>query len=226
MFKILVVEDDTKLREGIIMSLKNNGYNAIGAENGKRALEVLDNSHMDLIITDVMMPIMDGVELTKKIKSNNMNMPILMLTALDTIEDKEVGFNSGADDYLVKPFSIKELNLRINALLRRYSKTYEKEITIGKTKLDYKSATIYIDDNKLELTKKEFQLLFKLASSPNVIYSREDLINEIWGYDCESNDRTIDTHIKFIREKVKTNDFYIETVRGLGYRVKINEDNK
>lgn len=224
MFRILIAEDDIKLKNGIELSLKNNGYEVMSAVNGKIALGIFEHHHIDLVVTDIMMPVMDGIQLTKQIKSIDSNIPVLMLTALDTIDDKETGFNSGADDYLVKPFSIKELNLRISALLRRYSKNYEKEIIIGNTKLDYKSATVYINNIKVELTKKEFSLLFKLASRPNVIFSREELLNEIWGYDCESNDRTIDTHIKYIREKVKTNDFKIETVRGLGYKVKLNEN--
>ena len=222
MFKILIAEDDTNLRDGLILAIKKAGYEVKGVSNGKEALKLFIEEHFDLVVTDVMMPIMDGIQLTKFLKEDNKNLPILMLTALDTLDDKETGFNSGADDYLCKPFALKELLLRIKALLRRYEKAYENVLVFPNTKLVYSTASVYVNENKVELTKKEFLLLFKLVSNPDVIFSRDQLINEIWGFDCTSYDRTIDTHIKVLREKVKSLDFTIETVRGLGYKVIIN----
>jgi DNA-binding response OmpR family regulator len=221
MFKILLAEDDRNLRNALVQSIKSNGYEVIGAENGKEAFDKFLTEHFDLVVTDIMMPVMDGNELTSKIKNENPNTPILMLTALESIDDKEKGFGSGADDYLVKPFALKELLLRIKALLRRYESTFENKIEFAHTKLDYNTFALEINGKEIELTKKEFLLLFKLLSNPNVIFSREHLMNEIWGYECSSFDRTVDTHIKVLREKVESPDFEIVTVRGLGYKASL-----
>jgi DNA-binding response OmpR family regulator len=221
MFKILLAEDDRNLRNALVQSIKSNGYEVIGAENGKEAFDKFLTEHFDLVVTDIMMPVMDGNELTCKIKNENPNTPILMLTALESIDDKEKGFGSGADDYLVKPFALKELLLRIKALLRRYESTFENKIELAHTKLDYNTFALEINGKEIELTKKEFLLLFKLLSNPNIIFSREQLMNEIWGYECSSFDRTVDTHIKVLREKVESPDFEIVTVRGLGYKARL-----
>lgn len=165
-----------------------------------------------------MMPLMDGNKLTAEIRKISEDIPVLMLTALETIEEKEKGFNVGADDYLVKPFALKELVLRVKALLRRYSAVSENKIQLPHTELNYSTNTVLINGQGVELTKKEFLLLFKLLSNPNIIFSRDQLINEIWGFDSESNDRTVDTHIKCIRSKTENEDFKIVTVRGLGYK--------
>lgn len=221
MFKILLAEDDKNLRNALLQSIKNDGFMVVGAENGKEAYELFLSDHFDLIVTDIMMPMMDGNELTKKIKSENANLPVLMLTALESIDDKEKGFTSGADDYLVKPFALKELILRIKALLRRYENTYENKIEMQHTYLNFNTLETIVNGENVELTKKEFLLLFKLLSNPNIIFSREQLMNEIWGYECSSFDRTVDTHIKVLREKVASKDFEILTVRGLGYKVRL-----
>lgn len=218
MFKVLVAEDDNNLRNILIATLCKEGYSVVAATNGKSAYDEFCNNKIDLVITDVMMPEMDGNELTAKVRKLNPDMPILMLTALETLDDKEKGFDSGADDYLTKPFALKELLLRVKALLRRYSAVYENKILLPHTELNYQTNTVFLDGKPVELTKKEFLLLFKLLSSPNIIFSREQLLNDIWGYDSESADRTVDTHIKWLRSKVESVDFNIVTIRGLGYK--------
>ena len=218
MFKILVAEDDNNLRNILIATLRKEGYSVIAAANGQAAYDEFCNDKIDLVVTDIMMPKMDGNELTAKVRKLNPDVPILMLTALETLDDKEKGFDSGADDYLTKPFALKELLLRVKALLRRYGAVYENKIVLPHTELNYQTNTVLLDGKPVELTKKEFLLLFKLLSSPNIIFSREQLLNDIWGYDNESADRTVDTHIKWLRSKVESVDFNIVTIRGLGYK--------
>lgn len=218
MFKILIAEDDKNLRNIVASTLKKENYTVSAAENGKAALDLFSAEKFDLVITDVMMPVMDGNELCIELRKIAPDLPILMLTALETLDDKEKGFHSGADDYLTKPFALKELLLRVKALLRRYSAAYEKKIVFPHTVLDYGTLSVTIDGEHKELTKKEFLLLFKLLSNPNMIFSREQLMDDIWGYDSDSADRTVDTHIKWLRDKVISDDFKIITVRGLGYK--------
>lgn len=218
MFRILLAEDDTNLRNALSKALHNAGYTVADAADGKAAYDEFCDRQFDLVITDIMMPVMDGNELTAEIRKISADTPVLMLTALEAIEDKEKGFNSGADDYLVKPFALKELVLRVKALLRRYSAVSENKIVLSHTELNYNTNTAIINGQGVELTKKEFMLLFKLLSNPNIIFSREQLMNEIWGYDNDSGDRTVDTHIKCLRSKTKNEDFRIVTVRGLGYK--------
>lgn len=218
MFKILIAEDDNNLRNIVVSTLKKENYTVFAAENGKAALDLFYAEKVDLVITDVMMPIMDGNALCGELRKVTPDIPILMLTALETIDDKERGFNSGADDYLTKPFALKELLLRIKALLRRYGETYEDRVTLPHTELDYGKLRTIVNGAEVELTKKEFLLLFKLLSNPNMIFSREQLMDEIWGYDSDSADRTVDTHIKWLRDKVQSDDFKIITIRGLGYK--------
>ncbi|MGN1450926.1 MAG: response regulator transcription factor [Eubacteriales bacterium] len=218
MFKILVAEDENNLRKILISTLCKEGYEAVAAENGRIALDRFCEEKFDLVVTDVMMPQMGGNELTAKIRSVAPDTPVIMLTALETLDDKERGFTSGADDYLTKPFALKELLLRIRALLRRYGKVYENRIVLPHTELNYSTNTAVINGKPVELTRKEFRLLFKLLSNPNTIFSREQLMDDIWGFDNESNDRTVDTHIKWLRDKTENVDFRIVTVRGLGYK--------
>ncbi|MDO5379085.1 MAG: response regulator transcription factor [Clostridia bacterium] len=218
MFHILLAEDDANLRHVIEKSLKNAGYTVFAAADGRAAYRQFCAERFDLVITDIMMPFMDGNELTAEIRKLSEDTPVLMLTALETIDDKERGFGSGADDYLVKPFVLKELILRTKALLRRYQSVSERKISLPHTELNFNTNTAMINGRKVELTKKEFLLLFKLLSHPNIIFSREQLIDEIWGFDSESSDRTVDTHIKWLRDKAENEDFKIVTVRGLGYK--------
>lgn len=219
MFKILVVEDEFYIRDLICKNLEKGGYNTIQAKDGSEAYDIILNNHIDLVVTDIMMPITDGNTLAKRIREINDDIPIIMLTALDTFLDKEKGFTSGADDYMVKPVNMQELLLRVKALLRRYKIVNENKFEHKSIKLDYQTQTLQVNDSFVELTTKEFQLLYKLIGSPNRIFTREQLMNEIWGYDSESYERTVDTHIKRLREKIKTEDFEIVTVRGLGYKV-------
>ncbi len=219
MFRILVAEDDDSIRKLIAKYLEQNGFEIIQANDGQKALELFDSMHVDMVITDLMMPYIDGFELAKKIRTINLDIPILMLTALEAFHDKEKGFLSGTDDYLVKPFEMKELLLRVKALLRRYRIASENKIEHKSLLLDYNAFSAQINKELIELTKKEFLLLYKLVSSPNIIFTRNQLMDEIWGFDNESFDRTVDTHITRIRKKIICDDLDIITVRGLGYKV-------
>lgn len=218
MFKILLAEDEKNLRNILTSTLVKEGYSVCAAENGSIAFDCFCEERFDLVITDVMMPVMNGNELTAKVRDIMPDTPILMLTALETIDDKERGFEAGADDYLTKPFALKELLLRIKALLRRYNEVCKNKIVLPHTELNYSTNSVVINGVTVALTKKEFMLLFKLLSQPNIIFSREQLMDDIWGYDSDSNDRTVDTHIKWLRDKAENEDFKIVTVRGLGYK--------
>ena len=182
-------------------------------------MTVFENNHIDLVITDVMMPHMNGITLSKKIRQINKDIPIIILTALDTFSDKEKGFTSGADDYMVKPVDMPEMILRVKALLRRYQIISENILKHKSVVLDFQTKSLTIKEKPIELTIKEFDLLYKLISTPNRIFTREQLMNEIWGFDSESYERTVDTHIKKLRVKIKTDNLEIVTVRGLGYKV-------
>lgn len=224
MFNILVVEDDKNLRKLIVTYLKRSGYNYFEAINGEDALNVLDKNYIDLIISDVMMPNMDGFELVKNLRQAKYGIPILLVTAKSTIEDKKEGFLLGADDYMVKPIDMEEMLLRVKVLLRRANIANEKKIRIGDLILDYKQLSIIKKDVNYQLAQKEFYLLYKLLSSPDTIFTRQELIEEIWGLESESDYRTVDVHIKRIREKLRgVNNFKIVTVRGIGYKAIIRE---
>ena len=218
MFKILLAEDEPHLRAAIAKSLRGEGYTVLDCYDGKNALDTFHSGHVDLVVTDIMMPRLDGNRLAAEIRKTNKDIPILMLTALETIDDKEKGFSSGTDDYLVKPVHIKELILRVKALLRRYKINSENKIELPNTVMDFSSQALFVSGQPIELTKKEFQLLFKLLSSPNKIFSREQLIAEIWGYESDSSDRTVDTHVSWLKKKAASPDYEISTVWGLGYK--------
>ncbi len=219
MINILVCEDETDIRRLIAQYLKREDYNVFEASDGEEALDILDKNHIDMLITDIMMPHLDGVSLSKELRSSGFEFPILMFTAKETIQDKKIGFSAGADDYMVKPVDMDEMLIRVSALLRRAKIAQEKKITIGNTILDYNSQSIAYDGENIELTKKEFQLLFKLLSNPNRIFTRNQLMDEIWGLSVESDERTVDVHVKRIREKLHyIKSFEIITVRGLGYK--------
>lgn len=194
------------------------GFEVFESENGKDALSVLDSKDINLIIADVMMPVLDGNELARLSKERNAELPVLMLTAPDTIEDKRKSFGGGADDYLVKPVDFDELELRIRALLRRYGKISAQKIRMGNVVLDYLEKALTVNGQTIETTKKEFLLLYTLLSSPGKIYSRTQLLDEVWGTDSESLERTVDVHINKLREKLTSSDIRIVAVRGLGYK--------
>lgn len=224
MFNILVVEDDKNLRKLITTYLQRNKYNTYEATNGEEALNVLDQSYIDLIVSDIMMPKMDGYELIKSLREAKYDVPILIITAKSEIEDKKEGFLLGADDYMVKPIDIEEMLLRIQVLLRRSKSASEKKIQIGDLLLNYNQLSVIKKDKVYNLAQKEFYLLYKLLSTPNTIFTRQELIEEVWGLESDSDYRTVDVHIKRIREKMKdVDEFEIVTIRGMGYKAIIHE---
>ncbi|RQD69467.1 MAG: DNA-binding response regulator [Tindallia sp. MSAO_Bac2] len=224
MFRILVVEDDKNLQKLMEAVLKQNGYQVLSAANGEEALGMLDQHHVDLMISDIMMPEMDGYELTDSLRKADYQLPILMVTAKESMEDKKKGFMSGTDDYMVKPIDMDEMLLRVAALLRRARIMNEHRITVGKTVLDYDTLTVTRNGQQVTLPNKEFSLLFKLLSYPRQIFTRQQLMDEIWGLEAESDERTVDVHIKRLRERFSEwPDFEIVTVRGLGYKAEKQE---
>ena len=219
MFTILVVEDDKNLQKLISAVLKQNGYHVLRANDGVQALDVLDTTHADLIICDIMMPNMDGYALTETLRTSNSNLPILMVTAKEAIADKKMGFLVGTDDYMVKPVDMDEMILRVAALLRRSRIVNEHRLVLGEVELNYDTLAITRNEQSIILPKKEFYLLFKLLSYSKQIFTRQQLMDEIWGIDAEADERTIDVHVKRLREKFADfTEFEIVTVRGLGYK--------
>ncbi len=219
MFNILVAEDDRELRKLFCTVLERNGYKAFPAVDGDDALEILDREYIDLLICDIMMPGIDGFELTKMLRESNFTIPILMITAKGSFADKSQGFSSGADDYMVKPIDTNEMVLRVGALLRRARIVNERRIVVGNTVLEYDYLTVKNGETELSLPQKEFYILYKLISEPGHIFTRQQLMDEFWGMDSESDARTVDVHINRLREKFGDNeDFQIVTVRGLGYK--------
>lgn len=225
MFNIMVVEDNANTRKLMEAVLSENGYIPILAKDGLEALEILDKQHVDLIVLDIMMPNMDGYELTKVLRESGCTLPILMVTAKETPSDKKKGFIIGTDDYMVKPVDEEEMILRIAALLRRSKIATEHKIVIRKTELYYDELSVKYDGKAEELPQKEFMLLFKLLSYPNKIFTRRQLMDEIWGLESHTDERTVDVHINRLRDRFKDNkDFKIVTIRGLGYKaVKYDE---
>jgi two-component system, OmpR family, response regulator len=221
MTTILIVEDDLTIRTLLSKYLSKQGFRILEAKNGEEGLDMFRAEHVGLIITDVMMPVMDGHAFVAGVRADNKTVPMIMLTALGDLKDKTLGFERGVDDYVVKPVDLAELSLRIKALLRRSGIIASQRIVLSNTVLDARGQTCAVGGTDIALTPKEFRLLFKLLSSDNTIFTREELMNDIWGYDSESYDRTVDTHIKRLRERVQTDDFEIVTVRGLGYKAVI-----
>lgn len=220
MNRILMVDDDSNIRELVTIFLEKEGFTVFNAEDGVDALAVLEKTTVDLAIIDIMMPNMDGWELCSAIK-NFQEIPVIFLTARGEIEQKIKGFSLGADDYVVKPFAPEELVARIRVLLKRYQILATQEIRIGHISLNEKEMLVMLQNRAITLPLKEFQLLFRLAGYPDKTFSREQLIEEIWGYDYEGDERTVDVHIKRLREKFPTDisGFSIRTIRGLGYRL-------
>ena len=220
MFKVLIVDDDKNINFLITKYLRKAGYQTIQAYNTKEAIDELVKNYIDIVITDLLMPGENGLEFTKYLRNNNYDMPILVITAKDDISDKTSCFNAGVDDYLVKPINVDELVLRVQALLRRAKINLEKKVMIGNTTLDYDLYSVTTLNNKIILPQKEFNILFKLFSYPDKIFTRVDLMKEFWGLNSSSDVRTVDVHINRLREKFSNNpDFEIVTMRGLGYKV-------
>lgn len=220
MSKVLVVDDDKNINKLIESLLKNENYEVIVAFDGENALEKLENEKVDMLITDVMMPNMDGWELCKEVRLFS-SMPILMLTVLGEATQKVKGFGIGADDYLTKPFEPIELIARVRALFRRANINDSLSITIGELMIDKKSYIVKTKLGSYTLPPKEFELLFTLASTPGKIFSRDSLIEKVWGYDFDGNERTLDVHVGRLRDKFPQDEFGIKitTIRGLGYRL-------
>ncbi len=220
MLKILVTEDDKELRRLFAHVLIKNGYSVKEVSNGKEALEAIDGDYYDLIISDIMMPVMDGYELVRSLREAGNTTPILMITAKDAFDDMRRGFLSGTDDYMVKPINVNEMVLRVQALLRRAQMIHDRKQSIGGTVLEYDTFTVTFGDKKLVLPQKEFMLLYKLVSCPGRIFTRQQLMDDVWGYDTDSDTHTIDVHIGRLRERLRENqDFRIVTMRGVGYKV-------
>ena len=222
MFNILLVEDDDNLRRLMATVLKRNRFNVLQAANGKEAIDLAENNHIDLMVCDIMLPEVNGYEVTMSVREFNEGLPVIMVTALETLDDKRRGFASGADDYMVKPIDTDELIMRINALLRRAKATNERRISIGNLEIDLDSMTVNFDGEVFTLPRKEFFLLFKLLSTPNHIFTRSALMDELWGPDSDTDERTIDVHVKRLREhleEIGVTQFEIITVRGLGYKL-------
>lgn len=220
MFRILVVEDDSKLNKLFCTVLTRYDYQVFPAVDGEEALEILDKHYIDLIITDIMMPNMDGYELAESLRNSGYTLPILIITAKEQFEDKKRGFLIGIDDYMVKPIDVNEMVLRVSALLRRARIVSERKIEFGDTVLNYNSLTVHYREDEELLPQKEFYLLYKLLSYPGKIFTRQQLMDEIWGMDSNTDERTVDVHINRLRERFKDcQDFQIITVRGLGYKI-------
>ncbi|MNO32884.1 Heme response regulator HssR [compost metagenome] len=216
---ILVADDDSHIRKLIRLYLEKNQFSVVEVADGQEALDIMAHTKIDLAIVDVMMPNLDGIELTEDIRSY-IDIPILMVTARGESKDKVRGFNAGSDDYLVKPFDPIELILRVKSLLKRYHLTSSSVIQLGEVTIDLANLTVVAAERTVELKKKECELLFALAGSPGQIFTRTQLIENIWGVDYEGDERTVDVHIKRLRERLESfPELIISTVRGLGYRL-------
>ena len=220
MLKILIAEDDRELRQLFSHVLIKHGYTVKGVSNGKEALDAMDNDYYDLIISDIMMPVMDGYEFVRTLRESGNTTPVMMITAKEAYDDMRLGFISGSDDYMIKPVNVNEMVLRVEALLRRAQMINNRRQVIGDTVLECDSLTVTTGGESSILPQKEFMLLYKMAAFPGKIFTRHQLMDEIWGYDNESDTHTVDVHIGRLRERFRDNkDFKIITIRGVGYKV-------
>ena len=221
MATILLAEDNEAVRLLTQAKLRHQ-FTVVTAANGREALDILNRQHVDLIVADVMMPVMDGYQLVRTLRAEGNDIPVLFLTALQSMDSKREGFSSGTDDYLTKPVDYEELIWRIQALLRRAHIASEQQITVGETRLDSASYTVTCRGQTLELPKKEFELLYKLLSYPGQIFTRSQLLDDVWGYVSESGEDTVKTHISRLRNRLKdVDDFQIITIKGLGYKAEL-----
>lgn len=220
MLKILIAEDDLELGRLFAHVLIKNGYTVKVVSNGKEALDAIDNDYFDLIISDIMMPVMDGYELVSTLRETGNTTPVLMITAKDAFDDMRLGFLSGTDDYMVKPVNVNEMILRVQALLRRAQMISDRKQTIGGTVMECDTFTVTYNGTSVVLPQKEFMLLYKMSSYPGRIFTRQQLMDDVWGYDSDSDPHTVDVHIGRLRERFRDNmDFKIVTMRGVGYKV-------
>ncbi len=221
---ILVADDDANIRELVCLFLRNDGFATLEAKDGKEALDIYGRTPVDLVVLDIMMPVMDGWALCRELRRANPELPLLLLTARGETWEKVKGFELGADDYLTKPFDPMELTVRVRALLKRYRIGSMQTIRLGEVVLDRQAYKVINGAESLTLPLKEFELLYKLAGTPGQVYTREQLIDQIWGIGYAGDDRTVDVHIKRLRERFANSPaFRIETVRGLGYRLEVCE---
>ncbi len=220
MFKILIAEDDRELRQLFQHVLTKNGYAVTGVSNGEEAMDAIDAGYFDLIISDIMMPKMDGYQLVRALREAGLTIPVMMITAKDAFDDMRMGFLSGSDDYMVKPVNVNEMVLRVGALLRRAQLANERRQAIGNTVLECDSLSVHSGKETMTLPQKEFMLLYKMVSFPGRIFTRQQLMDDIWGYSSETDTHTVDVHIGRLRERFRDNpDFKIVTMRGVGYKV-------
>ena len=220
MFKILIAEDDRELRQLFQHVLIKNGYAVTGVSNGEEAMDAIDKGYYDLIISDIMMPKMDGYALVRALRESGLTIPVMMITAKDAFDDMRMGFLSGSDDYMVKPINVNEMVLRVGALLRRAQLANERRQAIGNTVLECDSLSVHSGKETMTLPQKEFMLLYKMVSFPGRIFTRQQLMDDIWGYSSETDTHTVDVHIGRLRERFRDNpDFKIVTMRGVGYKV-------
>lgn len=224
MVKILLVEDDISLNRTVEIYLKSEGFEVQPCFDGEEALEKLEQGKFDLILTDIMMPKLDGFSLAEKIRSDNSLLPIIFMTAKDDKFSKKLGFKLEIDDYITKPFDLDELVMRIRAVLRRCGASKNKQLTVGNLMLDADEHTVYLDGKELAFTVREFDILFKLLSNPKKTFTRSQLMDEFWGFDSSATSRTVDVYMAKLRDKTSGCDgFEIVTVHGLGYKVVLNE---
>ena len=220
MFRILIAEDDAELRKLFEHVLSRNGYEVTGVDNGKKAFDMLQADYYDLVISDIMMPVMDGYELVRAIRRSGLTLPVMMITAKDAFDDMRMGFNSGTDDYRVNPINFNEMVLRVGALLRRAQMLTDRRLTIGGTVMEIDSLTVTRDGVSVVIPQKEFMLLYKMASFPGKIFTRQQLMDEIWGMSSGTDSHTVDVHIGRLRDRFRDcQDFQIVTMRGVGYKV-------
>ena len=220
MFRVLIAEDDTELRTLFQRVLMKNGYSVECVSNGKEALDELGRDYYDIVISDIMMPMMDGYALVRSLRDAGNNIPVLMITAKDAFDDMRLGFISGTDDYMVKPINVNEMLIRVGALLRRAKMISERRQIIGETILESDTFTVKYNGQKLILPQKEFMLLYKMVSFPGRIFTRQQLMDEVWGYESDTDTHTVEVHIGRLRDKFRDNsDFKIVTMRGVGYKV-------
>ena len=219
MFNVLIAEDEKNIRNLIGIKLKNAGYNVILTANGEDALNAVYENHVDIMVVDVMMPIMNGYELVRALRNDGKKIPVIMCTAKGSINDKAEGYDAGVDDYMVKPIDFDELLMRVKAVLRRAETVSERKLIIGSTVLDYDTLTVYDGVNKVLFTKKEFGILYKLLSYPEKSFSKSQLFEEFWSFDSDTEEDSVKVYINKIRNKINVfAEIDVVTVRGVGYR--------
>ncbi len=221
--KILVAEDETRLNYLVCNYLKGAGYEVVGVTDGEAALDAFYTNYFSLVILDIMMPKMDGLEVCREIRKES-NVPIVMLTARNTEFDELRGFETGADEYIAKPFSPKILVTRVNSVLKRAGLLQDNEIVLGKLKIHLREHNVYVEEKKIPLTPREYDLLNYLVTNKNLVLSREQILGAVWEYDFDGDARTVDTHIKCLRAKLGECGDYIKTVRKYGYKLEVPED--